>query len=185
MLIKLSANFRRLSSGWVTLLGLLIFVVFSITVLPSQSAQADRSTGQTGIPDLSFYYSVEQLYEMAEGYGAEGRSAYIRARFTFDLIWPLVYGFFLVTSMSWLAGRVLSEGSRWEMANLLPFAGVLFDYLENISTSLVMLRYPQDTWLAANLAGFFTALKWVSIGASFVFLVIFLVWAIWKRLKKK
>jgi len=185
MLIKLSANFRRLSSGWVTLLGLLIFVVFSITVLPSQSAQADRSTGQTGIPDLSFYYSVEQLYEMAEGYGAEGRSAYIRARFTFDLIWPLVYGFFLVTSMSWLSGKVLQEGSRWEMANLLPLAGVLFDYLENISTSLVMLRYPQDTWLAANLAGFFTALKWVSIGASFVFLVIFLVRAIWKRLKKR
>ena len=185
MVIKLSAIFRRFSTGWVTLLGLLVFVVFSITVLPGQNAQADRSASQTGIPDLSFYYSAEQLYEMAEGYGAEGRSAYIRARFTFDLFWPLVYGFFLVTGMSWLSGKVLQDGSRWEMANLLPLAGVLFDYLENISTSLVMLRYPQDTWLVANLAGFFTGLKWVSIGASFVFLVIFLVWAIWKRLKKK
>ncbi|MCK4724623.1 MAG: hypothetical protein KAT29_02420 [Anaerolineales bacterium] len=185
MLMKLSANFRRLSTGWVTLLGLLVVVVFSITVLPSQTAQADRNASQIGVPDLSFYYSAEQLYEMAEGYGSEGRSAYIRARFTFDLIWPLVYGFFLVTSMSWLSGKVLQDGSRWEMANLLPLAGVLFDYLENISTSLVMLRYPQDTWLAANLAGIFTALKWVSIGASFVTLVIFLVGAIWKWLKKR
>jgi len=185
MLLKLSANFRRFSTVWVTLLGLLVFVVFSITVLPGQSAQAGRSAGQTGVPDLSFYYSAEQLYEMAEGFGEEGRSAYIRARFTFDLVWPLVYGFFLVTSMSWLAGKVLQEGSRWEMANLLPLAGVLFDYLENISTSLVMLRYPVETWLAANLAGFFTALKWISIGASFILLIIFFVGAIWKRLKKR
>ena len=185
MLIKLSATFRRFSNGWVTLLGLLVFVLFTITVLPAQSTQAEQSAGETNTPDLSFYYSAEQLYGMAEGYGTEGRSAYIRARFTFDLVWPLVYGFFLVTSLSWLAGKALQEGSRWELANLLPLAGVIFDYLENTSTSLVMQRYPVETWLAANLAGFFTLLKWLTIGASFVFLVLFCVGAVWRWLRKE
>jgi len=165
--------------------GLVVFTVFSITVLPAQSTQAERSAGGANTPDLAFYYSAGQLYEMAEGYGPEGRGTYIRARFTFDLVWPLVYGFFLVSSLSWLAGKALREGSFWELANLLPLAGVLFDYLENISTSLVMARYPVETWLAANLAGFFTVLKWLSIGASFVILIILIVGVIWRGLRKR
>ena len=184
MLGRLSSGICRFSTGWVALTGLVVFFVFTITVLPAQSAQAEQSMGETNVPDLSFYYSSEQLYKMAEGYGLEGRSAYIRARFTFDLVWPLVYGFFLVTSLSWLSKRVFPEGSRWQVANLLPLAGVSFDYLENISTSLVMLRYPHETWLAANLAGIFTTLKWTSIGLSFVFLVLFCVGAVWRRLRK-
>jgi hypothetical protein len=184
MLTKLSARIHRVSTGWIALLSLVIFIVFSITVLPSQSAQAVQSAGETSTPDLSFYYSAEQLYSIAESYGAEVRAAYIRARFTFDLVWPLVYGFFLVTSLSWLSGRALGEDSFWALANLLPLAGVLFDYLENISTSLVMARFPVETWLAANLAGFFTVLKWLSIGASFVILIILIVGAIWRGLRK-
>lgn len=185
MLEKLSSGMRRFSTGWVALLGLAVFVVFTITVLPAQSAQAERSTGGANVPDLSFYYSAEQLYGMAESYGAEGRDEYIRARFTFDLVWPLVYGFFLVTSLSWLSGRALQDESRWGMANLLPLAGIVFDYLENISTSLVMLRYPQECWLAANFAGVATTLKWACIGISFVFLAIFLVRVICKGLQNK
>ena len=184
MLGKLSSGICRFSTGWVALLGLVVFVVFTIAVLPAQSSQAERSTGGANVPDLSFYYSAGQLYEMAESYGEEGRDAYIRARFTFDLVWPLVYGFFLVTSLSWLSKRVFPEGSRWGIVNLLPLAGVSFDYLENISTSLVMLRYPLETWLAANLAGLFTLLKWLSIGVSFIFLVLLCVGAVWQWLRK-
>jgi hypothetical protein len=185
MLKKLSARIHRVSTGWIALLGLVFFIVFSITVLPSQSTQAEQSAGETSTPDLSFYYSAEQLYIMAEAYGTEGRSAYIRARFTFDLIWPLVYGFFLVTSLSWLTGRLYCQDSRWYLANLLPLASVLFDYLENISTSIVMLRYPEEIWLAANLAGLFTMGKWISLAISFTILVIFLVQALFRGLKKE
>ncbi len=184
MLAKLSAYILRVSTGWIALLGLVIFIVFSITVLPSQSAQAEQSAGETSTPDLSFYYSAEELYSMAEGYGTEGRSAYIRARFTFDLVWPLVYGFFLLTSLSWLTGKLYCQDSRWHLANQLPLAGVLFDYLENISTSIVMLRYPGEIWLAANLAGFFTMVKWISLAISFMILAIFLIQALIRGLKK-
>lgn len=184
MLKKLSAHINRVSTGWIALLGLVIFIVFSLTVLPSQSIQAEQSAGETSTPDLSFYYSAEQLFRMAEIYGKEGRSAYIRARFTFDLIWPLVYGFFLVTSLSWLTGKLFGQDSRWNQVNLLPLAGVLFDYLENISTSIVMLRYPEEIWLAANLASIFTMVKWISLGMSFAILAIFLFQALFRGLKK-
>ncbi len=81
-------------------------------------------------PDLSFMYSVNDLYEMAESYGEQGRSDYVRARFTFDLVWPIVYTFFLVTSISWLFGKATpAEKSIWQRANLVPLLAMVLDYL--------------------------------------------------------
>ncbi|MFN2219203.1 MAG: hypothetical protein ACK2UA_11400, partial [Anaerolineae bacterium] len=78
---------RRASTGWVALSALVVFFLFAALVLPGQSATAEQVAGDAGSPDTSFYYSAKELYQMAQAYRAEGRSAYIRARFTFDLVW--------------------------------------------------------------------------------------------------
>ena len=82
-MLKISNWLRRVSTGWVTLLGLIIFITFTALVLPGQAAQAEDSSGGAATPDLSFVYSVNDLYEMAELYGEMGRSDYVKARFTF------------------------------------------------------------------------------------------------------
>ena len=69
----------------------MIFVLFTALVLPGRSTRAQVETRAAGSPDMSFFYTSDELYQMAEAYGQAGREAYIRARFTFDLIWPLVY----------------------------------------------------------------------------------------------
>jgi hypothetical protein len=150
---------------------LLIFATFSALVLPGQAARSDPQTGYIGVPDLSVVYSAGTLYRWAEAYGEDGREEYIRARFTFDLVWPLVYGCFLVTAITWLYSKAFPAGSIWRLANTAPLAGMLFDYLENMSTSLVMARFPAQTPLFDWLAGFFTLSKWVFIALSFVLLV--------------
>ena len=169
---KISEWLHKISTGWLVIIGLVINLIFAGFVLPAQAAQAEVVSQGAGTPDLSFYYSVDDLYEMAETYGEEGRQAYIRARFTFDLLWPIVYTLFLATSLSWLFRCGFSPGSGWRMANLVPILGMIFDYLENSSTSLVMLRYPARTPLVDFLAPLFTAIKWVFVGGSFVLLLI-------------
>jgi len=120
---------------------------------------------------------------MADAYGEMGRAAYVRVRFTFDLVWPLVYLFFLGTSLSWSLARALPEGNRWRMSNLFAVFGWLFDMLENIAASIVMLNYPNHTPVLDALSPVFTFLKWVFIGGSFVILVpVFLV-AAWKMIR--
>jgi hypothetical protein len=171
---------RRISTGRVALAALIMFLLFSALVLPRQATKAEQETGGTGSPDTSFSYSVGDLYRMAEAYGVQGRQAYIRARFTFDLVWPLVYTFFLVTAISWVFGRAFAPDSRWQRANLAPLLGALFDYLENLSTSLVMLRYPAHTAVVDLLAPVFTALKWSLLGASFILLLGGIVVAVWR-----
>jgi len=182
MLRSLSAWLIRHSPGWLVLLALAGFAVFTAAVLPRQAAGAAEVSAGAGSPDTSFFYSPADLAAMAEAYGPDGRQAYVRARYTFDVAWPLVYGLFLVTSISWLSRRGFPPGSTWRLANLAPMAAVIFDGLENLSTSVVMLRYPEPTPLLAALAPWFTAVKWVLVGASMLLVLICAAAALLRRL---
>ncbi len=185
MLVRLSDGLQRVSKGWVAASAFVIFLVFTALVLPQQSAMVDLYSGGAGTPDTSIYYTADDLYQMARAYGEVGREAYIRARFTFDVLWPILYTFFLTTSISWLYAKFVSTHRWYRRANLIPLAGAVFDYMENISASLVMWRYPERTVLVDVLAPIFTLLKWVFIGASFLLLVVGVVLGIWRVLRRR
>lgn len=185
MLIKISNGLRLSSPGWLALLALVIFGLFTALVLPAQASQAATQAGEAGSPDLSLWYTPSDLHRMAEAYGEAGRQEYVRSHFTFDLAWPLVYTFFLVTAISWLFARGFPLTSHWQLANLAPLAAMLLDFLENISTSLVMLAYPQPLTVIAWLAPIFTFLKWMAVGLSIILLLVGVAAAILSGLRKK
>jgi hypothetical protein len=182
---QLSDFLYKITNGWVALLALVVFLLFAGLVLPGQAASAETYSGNSGSPDLSFYYSAQDLYHMAEVYGEQGRGAYVRARFTFDLIWPLVYTFFLCTAISRVYARAFTTDSLWRGANLVPVLAMLFDYLENLSTSLVMLRYPHPTIAVDSLAPLFTMLKWVLVIGSVGLLFSGAAIVVWQWVKKR
>jgi hypothetical protein len=182
---RISTWLHHVSTGWVALVALILFALFIALVLPAQAEQAAAESGDAGSPDSSLFYTPADLYAMAEAYGEEGRAAYVRARFTFDLIWPLVYTLFLTTSLSWLYERAFPPSSPWQYANLAPVLGALLDYLENGAASLVMLRYPARTPVVDLLAPLFTLLKWTFVGGSFVLLALGLVVALWRWFKER
>ncbi len=185
MIDRISKFFYSISSGLITLTALGIFIAFTATVLPQQAQKAEVYSADAGSPDSSFFYSKADLYRMAEAYGEAGRDAYIRARFSFDVIWPLVYLFFLVTSLSWVLLRAVPDGSKWRLLNLFPVLGWLFDWLENISASVVMANYPNQTPVVDSLAPIFTSVKWFFVNGSFVILVIGLVAALWRWIGRR
>ncbi|MGD9093729.1 MAG: hypothetical protein PVF74_12845 [Anaerolineales bacterium] len=175
----------KVSTGWITLLATLIFLVFTITVLPRQSANAAMISEDVGTPDLSLFYTPEELYQMAEAYGEKGRDAYIQARFTFDVAWPIVYTFFLVTTISWVFQKALTHQSWLWRTNLTPILAAFFDFLENFSTSLVMFRYPDKTPIIDFLAPWFTLLKWIFVSGSFILLFIGLLLLAWNWISNR
>lgn len=185
MLTKLSNWLLKISPGPLTLACLVLFLIFSALVLPDQAAKAEVYSGDIGSPDTSLYYTAGDLYRMAEAYSPQGRAAYVRARYTFDVVWPLVYLAFLATAISWLVKKAGLDWSTWGRLNLLPLAGVIFDFLENGSAAIVMARYPQPTVVLDHLAGVFTLLKWGFIAASFAVVIIMGVFFLWRLLLKK
>lgn len=182
---RLSDVLLRLSTGPVTLALLVFFLAFTAVVLPGQAHAAEGAASGAGSPDTSFFYTPQELYRMAEAYGSEGRQAYIRARFTFDVIWPLVYTAFLLTSISWMLRAAEIASLRGSHLNLMPLVGMSLDYLENAATSLVMARYPSRTPLVDGLAPIFTFTKWSFIGASFLVLVGLGVTALYRSLARR
>jgi hypothetical protein len=124
---------------------------------------------------MSFFLTVKEFYEIAESYGENGRIAYVWARFTFDLVWPIVYALFLASGISWLYSRSFSTDSIVRRVNLVLVIGMVLDYIENITASIVMLRYPARTPIVDMVVVVVTPLKWVFVGGSFLVLLLELI----------
>jgi hypothetical protein len=62
---------------------------------------------------------------------------------------------------------------------------MLFDFLENVTSSLVMSRYPVETPIVAALAPVCTALKWICVGGSMLLLVVGVAAALVANVKAK
>ncbi|WP_353081093.1 hypothetical protein [Tessaracoccus lapidicaptus] len=178
---RAAARLARGVRGWMVLVALVLFAVFTATVLPAQAEAGAFYTLRYGAPDTSLWYSPDDLYAAAEAWGREGRAAYVDARVTFDVVWPMVYAAFLVTALAWVWARGTASGSRWRGVALLPVVAVALDYAENICAATVMARYPARTPVLAELAPFFTAGKWLALAASFMLLVVGVIVALTAR----
>lgn len=172
------------STGKLTIAGLVLFVLFSIVFLPVQSQQVEAYSQGMGSPDTSLFYTPADLYEMANVYGEEGRIAYINARFSFDIAFPIIYAFFLTNAIGWFSKRVLAQQSSLHSGNVLPLYAFVFDILENISTSMVFKNFPQQSRFWASLAPFCTLVKWIYVCASFALLLGLVIAYIIQRIKK-
>ncbi len=155
--------------GWrLWLVTALVFATFLVAVLPGVARTTVEMTGTSASPDGSYLYTAEDLYRWAAAYGEEGRAYYVRSRFTFDVVWPLVYGLFLQVSLL-LASRATVVVARLPSVLVFtPVIAVLFDFLENTSAALVMARYPATTPVAAHAAPVLTFVKWNVLVLAFV-----------------
>jgi hypothetical protein len=164
------------------LLVLFIFAIFTATILPSEAIRGVEA-GLTQSIDTSILYSVEDLYLIISGYTREVRLAYIYQRFTFDLIWPLVYGAFIVVTTTYLLIKIKIK--RINSLIYFPLAALGFDFLENISVSILMFIYPLRINVIALMASLFTTLKWITLSYSFIQIIILTVILLIIKIKKK
>lgn len=163
---------RKIKWRWIIITSL-IFILFTIFVLPKISEYSIRAIGVIDSPDTSLIYSGQDLYDTAENYGQEGRNIYIKLRWTFDLIWPLVYTLFLV---SWIIklSEYISRGSKNKTIKylfLLPIIAMFFDFMENIGATIVMSRYPLQSSIITTITPIMTLLKWLTLSGSFIILI--------------
>ncbi|MBN2405487.1 MAG: hypothetical protein JXE06_07900 [Coriobacteriia bacterium] len=180
---RLSQKLYSLSSGWMVLAALGLFALFIVVVLPAQAEVSEQELSGLGSPDTSLFYSADDIYDWAEAYGVDGRDAYVRARWTFDLAWPVAYGLFLVTAIGWTGKFVYPVGSRGRLLNLVPLVAVLLDYTENVLTSMVILAYPRESIVAATLVPSVSAVKWAFVTGSFFALLGGLLALSWNRVR--
>ena len=143
-----------------------VFLAFVLWALPAAS-QAGVDVGLTQSIDTSFVMSADQLWAIAEGYGPTVRQAYILQRWTFDVVWPIVYTSFFMISALYL-GKKIKLNVFVKMLLLIIPLGVLFDFLENSLVSLVFALFPIRIIGLTEAAVLMTPIKWVFVSLSMI-----------------
>lgn len=142
----------------------LIFGLFVLIGLPLDRLWA-KSAGITEAIDTRLYSDPGTLMRLAEAYGATGRRFTLLERFTFDLIWPLIYGSFLLVLSAFLIKR-LQKSRIWDSLFIVIILGLGLDLLENLSETVFLALYPNAPLFWAWLCGTMTLFKWLSLSIA-------------------
>jgi hypothetical protein len=166
MLTSLNNWLVRNAKGWLILVFMGLFFLFNLVVMPSGQKWLGGSTDEVGSIDLTLAASPATLFNKVAAYGEQGRSAYRIFALTADVAYPIIYSIFLGLAITFLFRRIFPLESRLQKLNLLPFAALLFDVLENLGIVALLSTYPQQiTWLAVT-TSFINFIKWVCAGGS-------------------
>ena len=174
----------RISTSRTLLTLFILSFLFNIVVMPGIQWRMDLRSGGVEPLDMSFYYTASEALERVEAFG-ETRSFYAMVALTADLIYPLVYGFFLSVLLVTLYRRGFAVTSRIQMVAFLPLLSMLFDYAENFSIAYLLLRYPEQSPLVATYAGFFTLMKWFTLFLTLVAVLVGFVAFLVKGLRRR
>lgn len=178
---KLQYIYHNVSTKQVMIF-LVVFLLFTSLVLPYVSSLTTRVIGVADSPDTSFDFDIEKLFSIVNSYGRSGRLFYVTMRWTFDVVWPIIYTLFLMSSIAYLSRR---NKCRIEHKPLyLPVIAVLFDFLENINATIIMLLYPTRFDFFGYLLIGSSIVKWIALGISFVIVIMFMIQFIIKSIKK-
>ncbi len=168
---------NALSKPSILALALMLLVAFYLFGYPAMGALMVKHTPRGAEFDTVFVYSPAEAVHKASLYDATGRSAMISLHWTYDLAFPVAYGFFLASA--WAFGLRLVAGTTGKPRYFLlfvPLAAVLFDLLENASVSVLLAMVgsgpPGSTShaavrIAAVIACVSTALKWAFVLTAF------------------
>lgn len=143
----------------------LVFVFFLVVILPAVSFQASQM-GLSPSIDTNFSFDPNVIYVILAGYGESGRAFYLLQRWTFDFIWPMVYGFPIFFTLRLWLGKL--DSSMVKLFIYLPLMAMLLDYLENITFSVIILLFPTEWMILAYLGVLLSLLKWITLSVSLI-----------------
>ena len=128
-----------------------LFIMFFINLAWFQTLPFD-----TGLYMLDTYFSFnyEDIVRITEAIGESGRSAYVKAMYTIDLAFPIIY-----TSLSL---GIINKLRISELFYLLPISLFTADIFQNIQTAIIMTQSSVNEISSEQiiLASFTNQLKW-------------------------
>lgn len=142
-------------------------LIFSLGVFPSFQDQLQKITGKPlPVLDVRISYDLQTVQNLFDQYGPEGIAISKKLHYFIDMLFPLLYGGFLVLLLIYLIGKNL-----W--ISWLPVAGVVLDVAENLSILRLLNHYPNITENMVQMSSVFTMGKWITLGISVLLILYF------------
>ena len=107
--------------------------------------------------DTYFAFNYEDISRIIDAIGNSGRSAYITAMYTIDLVFPIIY--------TCLSLGLMRKLHTYELLYLLPISAFTADIFQNIQTAIIMTHSSVSDISSGQivLASFTNQLKWLLI----------------------
>ncbi len=176
MLKRLSRFISRKANGKLVVIFLGLQLLFNFWVFPFFTRQFGPGEGQPML-DLMFGFSPEQAHDIISAYGDAGRSGAILTTAIADSIYPFVYAGLLALAISWFMNGIPLKNPKWQYLNLLPFAALIFDFVENAGLITMLAGYPQEFANIARMASVAGMLKWTMVVVSVIILTTIILWS--------
>lgn len=142
---------------------LLMLIIFVIIASFSWNLAFVDPVPEFAAFDTNLFYSPDSVLEKYQWYSAEQRVLYVKNAFTFDLAFPILYVFLLLTASGFFVKKL--KGPNWlTIFYALPLLTGLADIAENISVSYIMLHGVSKA--SALAASMLTLLKWMFLYGS-------------------
>ncbi len=157
----------------------LLIVLYSI---PLVSGYAQEMMLFDMLPTgYTYDYAVSLLSQL----GTEGRGLYLSLQLPLDLVYPLSFGISHAWIICWLLGKAGTTSRLASYACLLPVAGCLLDYSENIAIFSMLTSYPGITESDVQLSSTFTIFKSFFVTITYVVICGLLVLTTARKMRAK
>jgi len=160
----------RLARAKVLIALFLVAIPFNVFFRYREKTLKDLSKECTPTLDSNTSYEPEDAYDLF-GKLEGGREFYAWTEITVDIVFPILYSFFLSLLIIYIFQRCFAGKSPQYLA-LLPFIAMLFDYGENVLIAFMLFKYPAKYLELASIASVFTKLKWIFLIVSLVAILV-------------
>lgn len=182
---KISKFFYDKSSFILAILSTIIFITYLLNVLVAKSVPFDVTGGMPKSLGTTFGFGETEILSYLSARTNEMIQSYIN----FNLIWDSLFGVLYGTMYTlWLSYLYRPFQNKLRIFNLLPFAQVLFDWIENFNLALVSNNYLKNETihpLYSQFASYSNMIKWIISLIVISLIIIGLVLSIMSFIKKK
>ena len=182
---RLSHFFYQNSSLVIAVFFTIIFIGYLFLIMMGKAAGFELADGNMKSLGTSFGFNHADIIAFLAVRTDEMVNAYINFNKVWDTLFGLIYGLMYVVWISVLFKPCAQEVG---FLNLLPFAQVLFDWLENYALALLANQYLIDGLISspiAKLASVFCMFKWVCSGFTFTLILVGIILMIAQAIKNK
>ena len=159
--LRRASEFFYAKSTLVTaLIATVVFAGYTVLVLSGQGKAFEVANSSIKSLGTSLGFGQAEILAFLAERSDEMINAYINFNQVWDTLFGLIYG---VMYVIWVSILFKPNSQKLRLLNLLPFAQVLFDWLENFALATLSKQYLVDGTISsstAQLASTCSAIKW-------------------------
>ncbi|KAF0130106.1 MAG: Uncharacterized protein FD155_1892 [Bacteroidetes bacterium] len=155
-----------------------VWLYFTLQVFPSVEFPFENK--ELKILDVRLWYSEEDVFELFQSLGNQGRAIYFYQVAVIDMIYPLVYGFLLFLIIRLLSNRYLFF-KQHSVFVYFPLMAASADILENLNTVLMLYLFPKVIDILCFIGSIFSFSKWLLVVFSILIIMFIPVFQVIKH----